>query len=129
MEPAKQDMSIPDLLSDLVHNLGDMFRTEGKLARAEITQAINRLVTGGEMVAAGGLVLLVAFLVIVQALVIVLANYVGAGWASVIVAGVLMAIGAMLILKGKKAFSASSMIPDRAIGQAKRDVNLVKEQV
>lgn len=121
--------SIPELLTDLVRDLGDLFRKEGRLVRAEISEAVGRLATGIEMMGAGAVLLLVALFVLVQALVIALAHLVGPGWSSLIVGGLLAAIGIVLILRGRKDLSASSLMPERTLEQTSRDVRLAKEQI
>ena len=121
--------SIPELLTDLVRDLGELFRKEGRLVRAEISEAGKRLASGIEMMGAGAVLLLVALFVLVQALVIALAELVGPGWASLIVGGLLAVIGVVLIMRGRKDLSASSLMPERAIEQTSRDVRLAKEQI
>ncbi len=121
--------SIPELLTDLVRDLGELFRKEGRLVRAEISEAVGRLATGIEMMGAGAVLLLVALFVLVQALVIALAHLVGPGWSSLIVGGLLAAIGIVLILRGRKDLSASSLMPERTLEQTSRDVRLAKEQI
>jgi hypothetical protein len=127
--PGPVSRTIPELLTDLVRDLGELFRKEGRLVRAEISEAVGRLTTGIEMLGAGAVLLLVALFVLVQALVIALAELVGAGWSSLIVGGLLAAIGIFLILRGRKDLSASSLMPERAIEQTSRDVRLAKEQI
>jgi len=121
--------SIPELLTDLVRDLGELFRKEGRLVRAEISEAIGRLTTGIEMMGAGAVLLLVALFVLVQALVIALAHLVGPGWSSLIVGGLLAAVGIFLIMRGRKDLSASSLMPERTLEQTSRDVRLAKEQI
>jgi hypothetical protein len=121
--------SIPELLTDLVRDLGELFRKEGRLVRAEISEAVGRLATGIEMMGAGAVLLLVALFVLVQALVIALAHLVGPGWSSLIVGGLLAAIGIFLIMRGRKDLSASSLMPERTLEQTSRDVRLAKEQI
>jgi hypothetical protein len=121
--------SIPELLTDLVRDLGELFRKEGRLVRAEISEAVGRLTTGIEMMGAGAVLLLVALFVLVQALVIALAHLVGPGWSSLIVGGLLAAVGIVLIMRGRKDLSASSLMPERTLEQTSRDVRLAKEQI
>lgn len=121
--------TIPELLTDLVRDLGELFRNEGRLVRAEISEAGKRLATGIEMMGAGAVLLLVALFVLVQALVIALAHLVGPGWSSLIVGGLLAAIGIFLIMRGRKDLSASSLMPERTLEQTSRDVRLAKEQI
>lgn len=128
-EPGPHARSVPELLTDLVRDVGELFRKEGRLVRAEISEAGKRMATGVEMVGAGAVVLLVAMLVLVQALVIALAEVMGAGWASLLVGGVLAVVGIVLVLRGRKDLSAASLAPERTIEQTSRDARLAREQI
>jgi hypothetical protein len=127
--PGAETRSVPELLTDLVRDVGELFRKEGRLVRAEISEAGKRMATGVEMVGAGAVVLLVAMLVLVQALVIALAEVMGAGWAALLVGGVLAVVGIVLVLRGRKDLSAASLVPERTIEQTSRDARLAREQI
>jgi len=130
--------SVPQLLSDLARELTTLFRKEGQLIRAELSEKFTQIQVGAGAALAGAVVLLVALNVLAAALVAALAaigrdpNYpnpggLGVGWASLIV-GVLLAIaGALLVKKG--ASSMSNLKPERSAHQVAQDANLVKEQV
>lgn len=128
MEPAKEDRSVPELLSDLIREGGEMFRKEGALARAEMKQSLGNMTTGGETILAGGVALLVGLFVAAQALVLALANLIGAGWAATLVALALLLVGGALVAKGKSDIESASVVPERAMDQARRDANMLKEK-
>ncbi|WP_279480675.1 phage holin family protein [Aureimonas sp. SK2] len=121
--------TVPDLLGDLLREATELFRTEGKLIRAEISDKITQLQVGGGSIAAGGICLLVALIVLAQALVIALAHVVGAGWSALIVGVVIAIIGVMLLAKGKKDLEVVNLAPDRTLDQLQKDSRMVKEQV
>ena len=121
--------SIPELLGDLVRDVGVLFRSEGRLMRAELGEAGRQMATGIEMIGAGAVILLVALLVLVQALVILLANYMDAGLASLLVGGGLAVLGGILVMRGRKDLSASNLVPERTIEQTSRDARLAREQI
>jgi hypothetical protein len=125
----QEPKSIPALLADLVRDVSELFRKEGLLVRAEMAEAGRRMAGGVEMIGAGAVFLLVALLVLVQALVIALAELVGAGWASLIVGGGLALVGALLVLRGRRDLSAASLVPDRTLEQTSRDMRLAREQL
>lgn len=129
MQPARDDRSVPELLSDLIREGSEMFRKEGALARAEIKQSINSVTTGGELLLAGGVALLVGLFVASQALIVALAEFIGAGWAATVIALALLLIGGALVAKGKSDIQNASVVPERAIDQTRRDVNMMKEKV
>jgi hypothetical protein len=121
--------SIPELIGDLVRDIGELVRSEGRLMRAELREAGERMAAGAEMIGAGAVILLVALLVLVQAVVIALAEWVGPGFAALIVGGVLAILGAVLIALGRKDLSASSLVPERTIEQTSRDARLAREKL
>jgi hypothetical protein len=126
---SKDPRSVPDLIGDVLREATELFRTEGKLIRAEISDKFTQVQVGGGSLAAGGICVLVALVILAQALVIALAHLVGPAWASLIVAVVLGLVGLVLINRGKKALATVSLVPDRAIEQLQKDGHLVKEQV
>ena len=129
MQSVKDERSVPDLLSDLIREVGEMFRKEGALARAEVRQSVNNVTTGGETILAGGVALMVGLFVAAQALIVALANVIGAGWAATLVALGLLLVGGALVAKGKSDIENASIVPERALQQARRDADMVREKV
>ncbi|WP_099866118.1 phage holin family protein [Pararhizobium haloflavum] len=121
--------SIPDLLSDLIRDLSALFRTESRLVKAEISEALGRMATGAELIGAGSIVLLVSLVVLAQALVIALSNIMGPGWAALAVGGALAVIGAVMVARGKSDLSANTLVPERTLGQTSRDAELARSQM
>ncbi|NEX46486.1 phage holin family protein [Pseudotabrizicola algicola] len=120
---------IAGLLADLIRDVTGIVRGEGRLIRTELSQGLKSMAAGAEMMVAGAIFLLVAALVLVQALVIALAEWVGPGWASVIVGAALGIIGALLIARGRTSLSAAELMPDRTLQQTSRDIRLAKEHL
>ena len=127
MTPTTDPRSVPQLLSDLARELTTLFRKESQLIRAELSEKASQLVIGLGEAAAGAICLLVALNVLAGALVIALANLIGAGWAALVVGILLAAIGAFLIKRG--ASNMSHLTPERTVHQVTQDANLVKEHV
>lgn len=128
MSEPRDTRSVPDLIGDVLRETTELFRTEGKLIRAEISDKIAQVQVGGGSIAAGAICLLVALVVLAQALVIALAHVVGAGWAALIVGVVIALVGVALLAKGKKDLETVSLMPDRTLQQLQKDGRLVKEQ-
>lgn len=127
--PHKSTRSLADLLGDLVHESTEVVKGEGRLLRAELSQAGSRVAKGTEMMAAGAIMLLLAAIVLVQALVIVLARTMGPEWASLLVGVVLLLIGAVLIGRGRRHFDPEALAPTRTMAQTRRDLRLTQEQL
>ena len=127
VEP-REARSVPDLIGDVLRETTELFRTEGKLIRAEISDKITQVQIGGGSIAAGAICLLVALIVLAQALVIALAHVVGAGWSALIVGVAIALVGVALLAKGKKELETVSLTPDRTVEQLQKDGRMVKEQ-
>lgn len=126
---SRETKSVPDLLGDLLRETTELFRTEGRLIRAEISDKVTQLQIGGGSIAAGGICLLVALIVLAQALVIALTSVMGAGWAALLVGVVIAVVGVLLLAKGKKDLEVVNLTPERTVNQLRQDGQLVKEQV
>lgn len=124
-----ENRTIPELLADLIRNLNGLVLTEGRLLRAEMIEAGRSVGAGLEIIAVGGVLMMVALLVLVQALVIALATWMGGGWASLLVGGLLVVIGIALILRGRAELRSASVSAERTMEQVRRDVQLAREQL
>jgi hypothetical protein len=140
MSQTTDNRSVPQLLSDLARELTTLFRKEGQLIRAELSEKTSQLAIGLGEAAAGAICLLVALNVLAGALVVAIARIgadaadpaiqdtgIGLGWASLIVGVLLAAIGAFLVKKG--ASNMTHLTPERSVNQVAQDASLVKEQV
>ena len=93
--------SVPQLLSDVARELTTLFRKEGQLIRAELSEKATQLQVGAGFVLAGAICLLAALMVLLQAVVIGLTNAgLNPGWASLIVGVVVALVGVVLLRKG-----------------------------
>ena len=118
--------SIGVLLRTLVEDVGHLFRTELRLAQAELKSNLSGLKTGAASIAVGGMLLLVSLFTLVGAFVGWLTPYVGAGWAAFIVAVVLAVIGLIAISVGGKKLNAASLAPQRTVASLKQDAQTLK---
>jgi hypothetical protein len=138
--PASDPRSVPQLLSDLARELSTLFRKEGQLIRAELSEKTSQLTVGAGEIAAGAICLLVALNVLAGALVVAIARIgadqadpaiqdtgIGLGWASLIVGVILAVIGAILVRRGTS--NMSNLTPERTVSQVSQDATMVKEQV
>jgi hypothetical protein len=118
--------SIGDLLRTLIEDVGLLFRTELRLAQAEVRSNLAGLKTGAAAIAAGGMLLLAALFVLLGAFVGFLEPHVGAGWAAVIVAAATGVVGLILLSVGSGKLKVASLSPDRTIASVKQDVETLK---
>jgi hypothetical protein len=130
MTDIHSDRSIPNLFSSLVTQLTNLVRTEGELARAEISEGIGRMGTALALVVAGAVLLIPALVVLLNAAVAALIeNGMTASVAALIVGGVVLIVGIVLVMVGIKSLKPNRLIPSRTIGQLSRDAEVAKNQM
>jgi hypothetical protein len=121
--------SIPDILLNLVRQLTGLIRSEGQLARAEISEKIDKLTNAGIMIGAGAVLILPALVILLQAAV---AALIEAGWsagvAALLVGAIALVIGAVLCAVGFQRLRVMSIVPDKTIRQIQQDVAVATEQ-
>ena len=126
MEP--NNRSIPDLLMHLVRQLTELIRSEGQLARAEISEKMEKVTGASIMIGAGAGLLLPALVILLQAAV---AALVEAGWsaglAALVVGVIALAIGGVLCAMGFQRLKAVSLVPQKTIRQIQEDVAVATE--
>src|SRR4026208_417249 len=115
--------SIPDILLNLVRQLSGLIKSEGQLARAEISEKIDKLAGAGIMIGAGAVLLLPALVILLEAGGLASGE---PGWspavASLVVAVVVLAIGGVLCAIGLSRLKHVSLVPDKTIRQIQQDV-------
>jgi len=137
MNQPNDPRSVPQLLSDLARELTTLFRKEGQLIRAELSEKITQIQIGAGSAVAGAIILLVSLNVLTAALIAGLAKIgsdpavpnsgLGVAWASLIVGVILAILGGLMLKKGASAMS--NLTPERTLNQVSQDASLVKEQV
>jgi uncharacterized membrane protein YqjE len=120
--------TVPELLADLARSVPDLVRQEVQLLRSEMSDKVTQIEVGLGSIVAGALLLFAALLVLLQAIVIALTEFVGPGWAALIVGVAVAVIGAVLLKKGSDNMKVSSLMPERTTHQLKQDRDLAKEQ-
>jgi hypothetical protein len=127
---ATADRSIPGLLSTLVNQFTHLVRTEGELARAEVSEGLSRMGTALALVVAGAVLLIPALVVLLSAAVSALVeNGMSSSIAALIVGGIVLLIGIVLVVVGMKSLKPKRLIPNRTLGQLSRDAEVAKNQM
>lgn len=121
--------SVPELLADLARSIPALVRQEILLLRSELSDKVSHIQVGLGSIVAGAILLFAALLLLLQAIVIALTEFVGPGWAALIVGVVVAAVGAVLLKKGADQMKATNLMPNRTANQLKQDAELAKEQV
>jgi hypothetical protein len=120
--------SATGLFSDAIAHMSGLVRKEVDLARAEISENINRAGVAIGLLAGALVIALTALNVLAAALVAGLAEWgLGAGWAALLVGVVLGAIALAMALKAKNDLKLSSIAPTRTAKNVQRDAQAIKE--
>jgi Putative Actinobacterial Holin-X, holin superfamily III len=125
----KTERSIATLLSDLASETILLLRQELALLKAELHEKFSRAGQGATALGAGALVAFSGWLVLLAAAVLGLANAVPAWLAALIVAVVVLGIGALLLLFGKNRLDAQSLTPQRSLRSLREDEAWLKERL
>ncbi|HKD31785.1 MAG TPA: phage holin family protein [Xanthobacteraceae bacterium] len=122
--------SIPELFTSVVTQMADLMRTEGQLARAEISEKVTLVATGLGLIVGGAILLMPALVVLLEAAVAALVeNGFVPYWSALTVGGVCLALGLIVLLIGVRWLRTGTLIPDKTIYQLQRDAASARSQV
>lgn len=128
MSIEKTNASAGTLLSDALNNVSSLIRNEVDLAKAELSENLNRAGVAIGLIAGALVIAIVALTVLAAALVTALTSVgMHPGWAALIVGGTLAIVAFMLSAKGLKDLQPSRLAPTRTAKNLQRDATLVKE--
>ncbi|QYX58285.1 phage holin family protein [Roseovarius sp. SCSIO 43702] len=128
MSDPTHNKSTTEILSDALNHVSALVRKEVDLARAEISENLNKAGVAVGLIAGALIVALVSLNVLAAALVAALTNAgLDAGWSSLIVGVVLAVIALVMVGKGLNDLKLSSLAPTRTTENIKRDAQAVKE--
>jgi hypothetical protein len=130
MALANNTRTIPELFTSVVSQLADLMRTEGQLARAEISEKMTLVATGLGLIVGGAILLMPALVVLLEAAVAALVeNGMAPYWSALVVGGACFALGLILLLIGVRWLRAGRLMPDKTIHQLQRDAATARSQV
>ena len=121
------ERTLGQLVADATHDISSIMRSEIALAKAEIGADAKKAGAGAAMFAVAGVL---AFLALILLLIAAAYGLVAAGlppWLSfLIVAGVLLVVGAILALVGKGAVTKINGKPERTIKNAQDTIAAIR---
>lgn len=121
--------TIPDLTKEVVHHLGDMFRNELKLARAEAVDSATAM-TGSLVMIGIGVAFAVSAITLIGIGVAEVVPFEFPRWAAFALVGIASGVGALLFMQaGKSAISPKSLTLPKAREQVGRDIQAIKEHL
>ncbi len=122
--------TVPELFTSVVSQLADLMRTEGQLARAEISEKMTLAATGLGLIVGGAILLMPALVVLLEAAVAALVdNGIAPYWAALTVGGACLLLGLILLLTGVSWLRAGRLVPGKTIHQLQRDAATARSQV
>ena len=130
MAQLRDERSLGDLFSDLSRETTTLVRQEVQLAKVELTQSATEAARGIGMLVAGGLVAYAGLIFLLLAVVFGLIEAGWDAWLSALVVGlVVVALGAILVLRGRQSLKPANLVPRRTIETLKEDQEWAKEQI
>ena len=130
MAQLRDERSLGDLFSDLSRETSTLVRQEVQLAKAELTQSATEAARGIGMLVAGGAVAYAGLLFLLLAIVFRLIEAGWDAWLSALVVGVVVvAIGAILVLRARESLKPANLAPKKTVETLKEDAEWAKEQI
>lgn len=120
------ERTIGQLVADATHDLEGIVRGEIALAKAEVTDGAKVLGKGAALLAAAAFLALMGFVFLLHSAAWGISTWLPVWAGYLIVAVVVLTIGAILALLGKKALEKAKPAPQRAIGQAQQTIAAIK---
>ena len=117
------------LLSDAINQITKLVRGEVALAKAEVGQNLRNAALGIGLLVGAVILSLVALNVLAGALVALIAHWTGPGWAALIVGALLLAVVAVLALRGLNSLKPENLAPSRTARNVQADAQTIKETV
>jgi uncharacterized membrane protein YqjE len=122
--------SVGDLLKQLSEQTATLVRQELDLAKAEMQQKGKRAGRGLGLIGGGGVAALAAVGALTATLILVLAEWMDAWLAALVVTVALAAVAGLLAVQGKeKVKETTPPVPEQAIETVKEDVQWAKSQM
>lgn len=120
------ERSLGTLFRELTQDLSTLFRSEIALAKLEMKQSVTRLGVGGVFFALAAFAALGASVLLVVVAILVLALWMPA-WAATLIIAVLMLIGAaVFVMLGRKKMQNLDFRPEATIENVKADLQTIK---
>ena len=128
VEPAQPDRSLGELFGDMTRDFSTLIRKEVELAKTELKEEAQTAGKAAGMLAAAGVVGLVAFIILAMTVAFALDTLMWRWLAFLIVTIVLAAIAAVLASSGKKKLAAVNPTPEKTVQTLKEDAQWLSDQ-
>lgn len=121
--------TMSEVLQDIVANIQEIFRSEFRLAKAEIQIETTKVVRSSIPLLLGGLLSLYGVGFILLAVVHALSIVVDAWLAALMVGVAILAIAMMLVSVGRKRLKQVKVVPEKTVVTVKENVQWAKHQI
>jgi uncharacterized membrane protein YqjE len=123
-----QSRSLGTLLSDLTNQLTTLVRQEIELAKVEMSQKLTALGKDAMMIGAGAAMLYAGFLGLLAAAAVILSLWMPAWLAVLIVAVVVLGVGAAVFVSGKNRLKKRDIKPTQTIISLKENKRWIQQK-
>ena len=125
----KEERSLGDLFADLASDTGTLIRQEVALAQAEMTHKATKIGKNVGFLVAGGAVAYAAALAMIAGIIILLARFMPA-WAAAIVVGLVIGVAAYFVITSALARLRSvDPVPRNTVETIKEDAKWLKKEM
>ncbi|MDQ3249778.1 MAG: phage holin family protein, partial [Chloroflexota bacterium] len=121
--------TLGDLFTGLTTDFSTLVRKEIELARTETTEKISQATQSVVFMVAGGMVAYAGLIALIMAAAFALSNVMAPWLATLIVALVVLIVGAILVQSGRSKLGNLSIVPEKTVESIKEDAAWAKEQV
>jgi uncharacterized membrane protein YqjE len=118
-----------EVLQDIVANTQEIFRSEFRLAKAEIREETTKIARSSMPLGIGVLLALYALGFILLAAVHALATVVAAWLAALIVGVTVLVLSIILVSIGRTRLKQVKVVPEKTIGTVKENVQWARHQI
>ena len=129
MSTPQVQRTVPELLGNIVENLQQIIRSEFTLAKVELQEKASAASKPATTLGVGFLLGLYGFGFLLSAAVYALSIVMAAGFAALIVGGVLALVSLALVTSSVKQLKTLRPAPEKTIQTLKEDVQWAKEQI
>jgi len=118
---------IPELIGSVFRQITELMRTEGMLARSEMSEKVAHMGTGLGLIVGGAVLAMPALVILMQALSTALVESGIAPYiASLLVGGLSLLLGLMLLAMGANWLRSHTFTPERTLQQLQYDANAAR---
>lgn len=119
--------TVPELAGSVLRQMTELMRTEGMLARTEMSEKLSHMGAGLGLLVGGAVLAMPALMILLESAVAALVeNGWAPYWAALLVGGLSLLLGLMLLAMGANWLRAGNLMPSRTLQQLQYDANAAR---